>query len=93
MTKRGSSITSRSRAVVGDGQFDVRLAVFGAVAGQHELAFAEGEFDAAALLAGDDGRLPDRGVERADRQFDLGEDSWRGNTSRHLGNRPSTRRV
>ena len=58
-------------AVVGDGQLDVRLAELGAVAGQHDLAVAEGEIDAAALLAGDDRRLAHGRVERADGQLDL----------------------
>ena len=56
--------------VVGDGQFDMRFAILGPVGGQHDLALGKGEIDAAALVAGDDGRLADGCVEGSHGEFD-----------------------
>ena len=53
-------------AVVGDREFDARLADFGGLAGEDERAFAEREIDAAAFFAGDDRRLADGGVDGTD---------------------------
>ena len=62
-------------AVVGDREFDARLADFGGLAGEDEAAFAEREIDAAAFFAGDDRGLADGGVDGADAEVDLHR-SW-----------------
>ena len=60
------------RAVIGHGQLHTRLADVGGPAGKFEHAAGEFEIDAAALVAGNDGRLANGRMKIADPQLDLG---------------------